>query len=53
MTTSLTDQLRKLREEREKDKKKQKEAAKIRRELPTLRKGKTTAVIIPRRKKKG
>lgn len=48
--TSLTDELRKLREEREKDKKKQEEADRIRKSLPTLKKGKTTAVVIPKRK---
>lgn len=50
MTTSLVDELRKLREEREKDKKKQEEAARIHRSLPRLKKGKTTAVVIPKRK---
>ena len=50
--TSLAEQLRKLREEREKDKDKQKEAAKIHEELPTLGKGKTTAVIIPKHRKR-
>jgi len=46
----LTDELRKLREEREKDKEKQAEAARIHKSLPKLKKGKTTAVVIPKRK---